>query len=145
LVVETVDLKQGDAEPSEATEAVAAVINKVRWKRWPCYFLMVFALATPILAFKGFLLPAAEDPGIWFQRSGAVMTIFSLLCTAGVATALSLLTPSGISDAKLIHAEKEFGREYRLLGGVAFCLTIFGTAVWGYGDLLFNICCKVPL
>lgn len=120
------------------TVEVDAVVKKVKRTRWPSVVLICLALATPTLGLLGVFKPDTETMAIWFQRSGAVMTIFALLCTTGMSSALKGLTPPGASDLDLIDAEKKYGGEYAFMDRVAFWLTIVGTFVWGYGDVFYN-------
>lgn len=120
------------------TVKVDAVVKKVKWTRWPSVALIFFALATPACGLFGVFKPDTETIAIWFQRSGAVMTIFALLCTTGLASALKYFSPSGTSDLELIAAEKKYGGEYAFMERVALWLTIVGTFVWGYGDVFYS-------
>jgi hypothetical protein len=120
------------------TVDVNAVVRKVKWTRWPSVALIILAIATPTCGMFGLFMPDTETIPIWFQRSGAVMTIFALLCTTGMASALKYLSPAGTTDLDLIEAEKKYRREYAFMDRTALWLTIVGTFVWGYGDVLHN-------
>jgi len=70
----------------------------------------------------------------YFQRSGAVMVLIS-----------GLLAYRGLNKY-WIKAENSFERQYwlrtsrnqQIVDGCALVLSIIGTAIWGYGDLLFE-------
>lgn len=99
--------------------------------------LVVLAIASPVLSLTGWLMPAADLPHVWFQRSGAVTTIFSLFAGAGTASVLGGLIPRGMTDLKLEAARSIFEIKFRTIERIAFWLTIVGTVIWGYGDLIY--------
>ncbi|MBR7523311.1 MULTISPECIES: hypothetical protein [Gammaproteobacteria] len=90
--------------------AVAATIVSVGW------------------AILCFIVPVGTDPGAWFARSGAIVTVFALLNESQLTEEIGRLTNELRADYLAILNGLRFAT---LLSAVA------GTLVWGYGDLLF--------
>lgn len=113
-------------------------LNK-RVQRYLAYSLalVVISIVCPFFALTGWLMPAADKPEIWFQRSGAVTTIFALFSGAGTAAVLGALIPRGLTDLKLEVARLRFGVKFQVVERVAFWATVVGTFIWGYGDLVY--------
>jgi hypothetical protein len=90
--------------------AVAATIVSVGW------------------AIVCFFVPVGAEPGVWFARSGAIVTVFALLNESQLTEEIGRLT-------------NELRKHYLgILNGLRFVTllsAVAGTLVWGYGDLLF--------
>ena len=114
-----------------------------RFTTWIFYvivvFLLVAALATPLVAAFGPWLPAGESRAIWIQRSGAVTTLFSFMAGAmAVFTSGQLYTPGFFGDAVKLHVLKDFRLRFRIAEAAVFLLSLAGTVIWGYGDLIYS-------
>jgi len=111
--------------------------ERVQKYLWASIVLVFLAVAAPMFSWHGLFLPVSDKPEIWFQRSGAITTIFSLFAGAGTASVLGALLPRGLTDLKLEAAREVFEVSFRHIERFAFWLTVVGTVIWGYGDLIF--------
>ena len=118
-----------------------AIRAKYRSSTW-CFFagvlaLLVLAVLAPILSMVVEWLPPGETRASWFQRSGAVTTLFSLLAGAlAVITSGRLHTPGTFGTKNKIEVLKEFKARFVRAESALLALTVVGTVIWGYGDLL---------
>ena len=101
--------------------------------------LLVIALLAPLTAnwIFGVFKPTAESGGVWFQRSGAVMTVFALLASTLQADAMGRLWPQALlGDLGNRDALAFVKGKFRVCQNVSFLFTAIGTVIWGYGDVL---------
>ena len=124
--------------PGEAgTEA------RYRFRTWICYIfvlaLIAIAFASPVVAAFVQWMPTGETRGSWLQRSGAVTTLFSFIAGAmAVFTSGQLYTPGFFGDARKLNILKEFRYHFRIVETLIFLLSLVGTVIWGYGDLILR-------
>ncbi|WP_223531249.1 hypothetical protein [Pseudomonas sp. GL-R-19] len=106
----------------------AATANEV-WRRISCAaFLMLLAVAVPILShFEVWKLPI-ESVAAWVMRSGALVTMIALLADHLLAEGLPRLTN---------ELNTRFYSAMSFMRKLAFLEMIIGTAIWGYADRLF--------
>jgi hypothetical protein len=101
--------------------------------------LIALSILVPIFSL---ILPypplAGIDAGDWFSRSGAVTTVFALLAEAELIRARLSITPGTFSDEGLDAKRRKYLPKLRYPDRLVFWLVIFGTLVWGYGDLTFK-------
>jgi len=121
----------------------AETTQRYRSTTWVCYALVLLliaaAIAAPLYAGLGHWTPAGESRPIWMQRSGAVTTLFSFIAGAMVVfTSGRLYTPGFFGDAVRIPILMEFQTRFRIAESLIFALSVIGTAIWGYGDLLYS-------
>ena len=114
-----------------------------RFATWIYYvivvLLLVVAFATPLVAAFGSWLPAGEARAIWIQRSGAVTTLFSFIAgDMAVFTSGQLYTPGFFGDVIKLQVLKEFNIRFRIAEAAVFLLSVAGTFIWGYGDLVYK-------
>lgn len=121
---------------------------KVFWtdnrRTWFYFVLIVALLAIAFLApitantFFGALKPSAESSGVWFQRSGAISTVFALLAATLQADASrKLWTPGSLGDIHKLTVLSSFDGKFSICQNLSFLFTVLGTVIWGYGDILF--------
>ncbi|MGD0103845.1 MAG: hypothetical protein ABSC06_07385 [Rhodopila sp.] len=99
--------------------------------------LCICAVIPPLLSLVGRFRPQTESPGQWFERSGAVMTVFAVFAqfkANGIATMIA-----GGTFAESWEAYHKYKRYQAAVAAVSLVLVVFGTAVWGYGDLIFSL------
>lgn len=109
---------------------------------WICYSIVIFliavAVAAPLYALLGDWMADGEKRGTWVQRSGAVTTLFSFIAGAmTVFTSGRLHTPGHFGDQLKLNVLIQFKSKFRAAESAIFLLSILGTAIWGYGDLLY--------
>ncbi len=113
--------------------------NKMKRNIWFSLIVITISLLIPILAWNSVLKPESEFVNIWFQRSGSLMTIFALIADVLIVNIHQLLYPSGYVDVDFDEFKKKYYPVYIVLTVIAVALTISGTLVWGYGDLIVNL------
>ncbi|MDN7178581.1 hypothetical protein M0D69_11215 [Caballeronia sp. SEWSISQ10-4 2] len=96
------------------------------------------AIFSTLLPLFGSLRPPNEALGSWWQRAGAPITVFAFLAQNKANLLGALLTPGTFTSAPF----EALRRKYRLFHSYGFRISIFltvlGTLVWGYGDVLIN-------
>ena len=103
-----------------------------------CLLLLAASVFAPIYSWSGWR-PAGENPGIWFQRSGAITTIFSLLSVTILTMGTNTLHKPGTwGDKQKLEVLDEFGLRFSIAEWSSLGLTITGTFIWGYGDLIHS-------
>ncbi|MBC3493586.1 hypothetical protein [Pseudomonas taiwanensis] len=115
---------------------------RYRSTTWVCYcivlLLIAAAVAAPLYSMLGDWMATGEKRGIWIQRSGAVTTLFSFIAGAMVVfTSGRLHTPGFWGDSNRIPILIEFRGRFQFAEAAIFLLSIFGTVLWGYGDLIY--------
>jgi hypothetical protein len=98
--------------------------------------LCLCALILPLVSLTGIFRPEDEPLGLWFQRSGIVMTVLAVLAhfkAAGIATAMI----AGGSFAETWEAYHKYNRLQTRAVWLSLILIVIGTLIWAYGDLIF--------
>jgi len=102
-----------------------------------CLALICIAVAAPIAAALGVLKPEAVHTAAWLQRSAAISTVFSLLEFEAAAFALGrLYMPGTYGDVDKLATYAAYVPRFNVLRYWAVGITVLGTLLWGYGDLL---------
>lgn len=117
--------------------------ERYRSTTWLCYgmvlILISVATAAPIYSVFGDWMPGGESRGVWIQRSGAVTTLFSFIAGAmTVFTSGRLYTPGFFGNGQKLAVLKEFRLRFIIAETAIFMLSVTGTVIWGYGDLLHS-------
>lgn len=101
--------------------------------------LLGLAVLAPIISWFVDWMPLSETRPSWFQRSGAVTTLFSFLAGAlAVVTSGRLHTPGTWGNVDKLEVLKEFKVRFSRAEIALLVLTVIGTVIWGYGDLLLK-------
>ncbi len=101
---------------------------------WAFVFCLC-AVTPPLLSLMGSFRPQAEQPGQWFERSGAVMTAFAVFAQFKASTIATMI--AGSTFAESWEAYRRYKWAQILVAGLSLVLVVVGTVIWGYGDLLF--------
>lgn len=104
-------------------------------RHWLIYAAICFL--SPLILI--FFVPHGEDSSIWFQRSGSIVIVFSLLAELRSIEYKSLVISHASSFLlcnKLIHYK--YNSTANLINNLTLFLITFGTLIWGYGDILFK-------
>lgn len=117
-------------------------IKAHRRRTWACFFLTVALLAlsasAPVLAGFEVLRPAGENQSTWFQRSGSITAVVALLGGVVIPYAYSKLhVPGTWGEDEGCSVLEEFKRMFKGAEYVAFVLSVAGTIIGGYGDLIW--------
>lgn len=102
-------------------------------------FLSLVAIAIPVCALLVPIRPTGEPLGVWFQRSGSVMTVLCLVLDLKVFSIHGRLFPSGMVDKDFGKFKTKYLPVKNALTILLLILTAVGTVIWGYGDLLVTI------
>lgn len=102
-------------------------------------FFAFVAVAIPVCALFLPVRPSGESLGVWFQRSGSVMTVLCLVLELKVFSLYGRLFPSGFVDKGFNEFKAKYLPVYKGLTIILLFLTAVGTVIWGYGDLLVTI------
>ena len=111
--------------------------HKVKNSLWLVLFLILLALLVPIFAVMIPYRPGAENLASWFQRSGSVMTIISITIDVKLFSIYQWFHSSNSLSKKLEDFKERYYRNYKYMSLMALLLTVSGTLIWGYGDLIF--------
>ncbi|HCQ48850.1 MAG TPA: hypothetical protein DIW53_19635 [Achromobacter sp.] len=100
--------------------------------------MLVGAAIVPIAAAFGIWMPTGQTTALWFQRSGAITTVLSLLSIESLAFGMSQLLPprGGYGDLYKLEEVPKHAPSAGWLRVMAIIITFLGTLIWGYGDLL---------
>ncbi|OAS92986.1 hypothetical protein A6I77_24525 [Achromobacter xylosoxidans] len=120
-----------ETEASAADRRAACIICAARW-------MLAVAVITPIAAAFSFWMPESQTTAQWLQRSGAITTVMSLLAIETLAFGISGLLPArgGFGDLYKMQAAAKHVPNVDALRALAIFITILGTLLWGYGDLI---------
>ncbi len=107
--------------------------------------LVVIALAIAVVApisantFFSVWRPDGEGAGQWLERSGAIMTVFSLLAVSLMEEGMSRLHKVGnLADLETLPMYQSFEKNAYWVKGIALLLTVIGTVIWGYGSVIMS-------
>jgi hypothetical protein len=101
--------------------------------------LLLIAVAVPVLSFLETARPIGESLGVWFQRSGAITTVFSMFAAALIKVLVARLhVPGTWGDDDGCAVLDQFKVRLDVANKMSFVLIVVGTIVWGYGDVIIN-------
>jgi hypothetical protein len=112
--------------------------RRVRRAIFWAFVLCLCALLPPLLSLPGGFRPQVAQTdtlGQWFERSGAVMTVFAVFAqfkAGGIATMIV-----GGTFGESWEAYHKYKHHQAVAAVLSLVLVVIGTVVWGYGDLLF--------
>jgi hypothetical protein len=128
----------------EALTENGAEIDMNRYRKISNFFVggawafIAIAIAAPLFAIMD-LRPSYESAEVWFQRSGALTTIFALLTNQIKEVGSRALHVPGTWGSNIkLQVLSEFERRFQIIFVIAFVLTALGTLVWGYGDTAYK-------
>lgn len=107
------------------------------WRFVIC-LLALAALLLIALPCANALRPASDSMAQWFQRTGAPVTVFAFLAQNKASHLGDLITPGTFGSPEIMALRSRYLPKQKRGLWVATCLTIIGTIVWAYGDILFN-------
>jgi len=120
------------------------------WDKWTRRQLAVSSAAlwisavVLVVAFSAIGLPASCDPGEWFQRSGAAVTLFCVYNQQLLSSvSRRLLPPAGFADMSKVAVWQKYMVDIPKFERLNLFLMLFATAVWGYGDLMRGFLVKL--
>jgi hypothetical protein len=110
-----------------------SLINKSFMLWW---VFVICAVAVPIIAI--FIKPDLQPMNTWFQRGGSILVMFSVLAEVKANSiekfAIKKGYPGLYSDIFLVN---KYERNIKLIKYASHVLIFIGTAIWGYGDVIY--------
>lgn len=103
------------------------------------WLLLLIAIAAPVFSALGWLWkPDGIPVAAWLQRSAAVTVSLALLAQVLANKAADHLLPSGgvFGNQERVAIYHAFAGDFRWLNRLSVLLTVVGSVLWGYGDLL---------
>jgi hypothetical protein len=98
--------------------------------------LMICAIAVGLAAYGGWLRPKHDLPEVWFQRSGAITSMFSIFAQFRINDFLERIRGGTFAESWRIY--KKFIKYQTAISWTVTIIGLLGAFVWGYGDLLFK-------
>lgn len=97
---------------------------------------MAVALSALIISLIPALIPGEQTLPGWFQRSGSITTIGALFISIYVNRMRDRLEGKFTADLAGIEVFRRIELPFKIAAFSAVALSIVGTIVWGYGDVL---------
>ena len=98
--------------------------------------LIIVALVIPFQASMGFMKPDIETINIWFQRSGSITVLLSLVAEYVISRLHGIIRPAGFTSKETENIRKKLENPLMVLRYIGGGTAVLGTIIWGYGDLL---------
>jgi hypothetical protein len=98
--------------------------------------LLIFSATSLGTEFLNSLTDIQNTTGQWFQRSGSVATSICAVVEALMLVRLHRQMRGEPSETPGGTITLEEMRYLSVLQGIALILIVFGTVIWGYGDVL---------
>lgn len=112
------------------------VTTKLKVELYLIVFLCVSAIVVGPLSLYSVLQPGSESLASWFQRSGAITSIFAVFAQYRISGFLESIRGSTFAESwSLYHLFKTY---HHVLSWVIAVITIWGALVWGYGDIFIK-------
>jgi hypothetical protein len=102
------------------------------------WLLIVLSVIAPFLAL--FLKPSSQEIGVWFQRSGAITVVLSLLAEIKYNSIENTALPKTHEFLYCnMYLKMHYETKVKIINYLNFTVVAAGTIVWGYGDLLLSL------
>lgn len=110
------------------------VTKKFKAELYFITFLCASAILVELLAFCTSLRPNSESLASWFQRSGAITSIFSAFAQYRIGNFGESIRGGTFAESWWLY--RLFKTNHYVMSWVIAAITVWGAFVWGYGDLL---------
>lgn len=98
--------------------------------------LCVSAVLVEVLSFSTSLRPNCETLALWFQRSGAITSIFSAFAQYRIGNFGESIRGGMFNESWWLY--RLFNTHHYVMSWIIAAITVWGSFVWGYGDLLIK-------
>lgn len=98
--------------------------------------LGILAILVCLLAAFGVWKPVTESRAVWFQRSGAIASVFCVVAQLRINGFIEKIR--GGSYAESWNLFNLFEKHQSGVSLLITMIAVLGAVVWGYGDLLFT-------
>lgn len=112
------------------------ITTKLKAELYFIAFLCVSAVSVELLSLCPALRPNSESAASWFQRSGAITSIFSAFAQYRIGNFLESIRGGTFAESWSLY--NLFKTQQYVMSWVIAAITIWGAFVWGYGDLLLK-------
>ena len=100
-------------------------------------YLLILAIVSSLLVSLG--ISVAQNSGEWFQRSGSLIVLFSVVLEIRQTLAKQPIPSEKVFVGGLPAATSPpVSKSRKWFHRVAWFGIVVGTLIWGYGDLFFN-------
>lgn len=118
-------------------DGVAEVLETKIKKAFHVWFFLAALLALVfVFGYFGILKPKTEVYSIWFQRSGSLIVMLAILMEYKLFSIHQAIFPEKITLRQFSGLENKYGKKHKIFSIISTLFAIFGTFIWGYGDLL---------
>lgn len=111
-----------------------AITKKNKTELYFIAFLCTSAVLVELLSLCPVLRPSSESVASWFQRSGAITSIFSAFAQYRIGNFLESIRGGTFAESRWLY--NLFKTQQYVMSWVIAAITVWGAFVWGYGDLL---------
>lgn len=111
--------------------------NVTKNRKAELYFIAILcasAVLVELLSLCPSLRPNCESTASWFQRSGAITSIFSVFAQYRIGNFLESIRGGTFAESWSLYYL--FKTHHYVMSWVIAAIAIWGAFVWGYGDLL---------
>ena len=98
--------------------------------------LCLVAVLVEVLAAASVLKPGSETLASWFQRSGAVTSVFCVFAQLRINNFLESIRGGTFSESWALF--RLFNKQHSTVSWIVTLVAIWGAFVWGYGDLMLQ-------
>lgn len=98
--------------------------------------IFVAAIAVEIFAYFSLFKPNSESAASWFQRSGAITSIFATFSQLRINGFQESIRGGTFAESWGLY--KMYHNHQSAFSWVATGIAILGALVWGYGDLFYK-------
>jgi hypothetical protein len=116
------------------TVMAIAITTKCKAELYFIAFLCVSAVSVELFSLCPALRPSSESVASWFQRSGAITSIFSVFAQYRIGNFLESIRGGTFAESWWLY--NLFKTRQYVMSWVIAAIAIWGAFVWGYGDLL---------
>jgi hypothetical protein len=113
--------------------------NVILKERKLFFIFTALSILMPMISLTGLLKPSSEALGFWFQRSGATTVVFAVFAELKATNMLSSFKPAGMVNRSFHSTRDKYIKQVKIYNYIALFLIVFGTVIWGYGDLILKM------
>ncbi len=113
-----------------------AVETRLRLELLFILSLCFVAVLAEVLAAAAMLKPESEPLASWFQRSGAITSVFCVFAQLRINNFLESIRGGTFSESWALF--RLFNKQHGTVSWIITFVAIWGAFVWGYGDLMLR-------
>jgi len=99
--------------------------------------LLILGLCAPLSACMFSWMPLGETLPIWFQRSGSILVLFSVITEFILLSMHTTFYPGENTVTDTVDDNiQNYKLPYDILSVLTASFSIIGTIIWGYGDII---------